>query len=86
MIFLDERFRAHRCNYRYSDSRCSVTHDRASRWALGWINKLDRWGKNIELGPRWLEEVLAIISLKDEVNRVKDQRGAVIEKQRRMGK
>ena len=40
----------------------------------------------IELGPRWLEEVLAIISLKDEVNRVKDQRGAVIEKQRRMGK
>jgi hypothetical protein len=46
MIFLDERFRAHRCNYRYSDSRCSVTHDRASRWALGWINKLDRWGKN----------------------------------------
>ena len=40
----------------------------------------------IELGPRWLEEVLAIISLKDEVNLVKDQRGAVIEKQRRMGK
>jgi DNA invertase Pin-like site-specific DNA recombinase len=40
----------------------------------------------IELGPQWLEEVLAIISLKDEVNRVKDQRGAVIEKQRRMGK
>jgi hypothetical protein len=40
----------------------------------------------IELGPRWLEEVLAIISLKDEVNRVKDQRLAVIEKQRRMGK
>ena len=40
----------------------------------------------IELGPRWLEEVLAIISLKDEVHRVKDQRLAVIEKQRRMGK
>jgi hypothetical protein len=40
----------------------------------------------IELGPRWLEEVLAIISLKDEVNRVKDQRLTVIEKQRRMGK
>ena len=30
--------------------------------------------------------VLAIISLKDEVNRVKDQRLTVIEKQRRMGK
>ena len=28
----------------------------------------------IELGPQWLEEVLAIISLKDEVDRVKDQR------------
>jgi DNA invertase Pin-like site-specific DNA recombinase len=40
----------------------------------------------VELGPRWLEEVLAIISLKDEVNRVKDQRLTVIEKQRRMGK
>jgi hypothetical protein len=40
----------------------------------------------IELGPRWLEEVLAIISLKDEVHRVKDQRLSVIEKQRRMGK
>ena len=40
----------------------------------------------IELGPRWLEEVLAIISLKDEVHRVKDQRLTVIEKQRRMGK
>jgi hypothetical protein len=40
----------------------------------------------IELGPRWLEEVLAIISLKDEVHRVKNQRLAVIEKQRRMGK
>jgi len=40
----------------------------------------------IELGPRWLEEILAIISLKDEVNRVKDQGLTVIEKQRRMGK
>ncbi len=40
----------------------------------------------IELGPRWLEEVLAIISLKDEVHRVKEGRRAVIEKLRRMGK
>jgi site-specific DNA recombinase len=40
----------------------------------------------IELGPRWLEEVLAIISLKDEVHRVKGERVAVIEKLRRMGK
>ena len=28
----------------------------------------------IELGPQWLEEVLAIISLKDEVERVKKDR------------
>lgn len=40
----------------------------------------------IELGPRWLEEVLAIISLKDEVERVKEQRLDVQEKLRRMAK
>ena len=40
----------------------------------------------IELGPQWLEEVLAIISLKDEVARVKKDRATVLEKQRRMGK
>ena len=40
----------------------------------------------IELGPRWLEEVLSIISVKDEVARVKERREAVTEKLRRMGK
>ena len=40
----------------------------------------------IELGPQWLEEVLAIISLKDEVERVKKQRQATLEKLRRMAK
>ena len=40
----------------------------------------------IELGPKWLEEVLAIISLKDEVERVKKQRQQVQEKLRRMAK
>ncbi len=40
----------------------------------------------IELRPRWLEEVLSIISLKDEVYRVKEQKLAVMEKLRRMGK
>ena len=40
----------------------------------------------IELGPQWLEEVLAIISLKDEVERVKKERQAVQEKLRRMAK
>ncbi len=40
----------------------------------------------IELRSRWLEEVLAIISLKDEVERVKKRREAVPEKLRRMGK
>jgi site-specific DNA recombinase len=40
----------------------------------------------IELGPKWLEEVLAIISLKDEVYRVKKEREATREKIRRMAK
>ncbi len=40
----------------------------------------------IELGPQWLEEVLAIISLKDEVERVKNQRQDVQEKLRRMAR
>ncbi len=40
----------------------------------------------IELGPRWLEEVLAIISLKDEVEQVKKKRVATQEKLRRMSR
>jgi len=38
--FLDERFCAFSCGYRYSDNRCFITHDRASRRALGWISNL----------------------------------------------
>jgi len=40
----------------------------------------------IELGPQWLEEVLAIVSLKDEVERVKKERHLVQEKLRRMAR
>jgi site-specific DNA recombinase len=40
----------------------------------------------IELGPKWLEEVLSIISATDEVARVKQQRAKVEEKLRRMAK
>jgi len=40
----------------------------------------------IELGPQWLEEVLAIISLKDEAEQVKRKRQAIQEKLRRMVK
>ena len=40
----------------------------------------------IELGPQWLEEVLSIISLKDEVDRVRKKRQALQEKVSRMGK
>ncbi len=40
----------------------------------------------IELGPQWLEEVLAIVSLKDEVEQVKSKRQATQEKLRRMVK
>jgi site-specific DNA recombinase len=40
----------------------------------------------IELRPHWLEQVLAILSLKDEVERVKKARQDVQEKLRRMAK
>ena len=49
-------------------------------------NQVGKLIEAIELGPRWLEEVLAIISLKDEVDRVKKQREATQEKLRRMVK
>jgi len=39
----------------------------------------------IELGPRWKEQVLAIISVKDEMERVKQERKKVQEKLRRLG-
>jgi DNA polymerase elongation subunit (family B) len=40
----------------------------------------------IELGPHWLEEILVIINLKDEVERVKQECQDVQEKLRRMAK
>ncbi len=40
----------------------------------------------IELGPRWLEEVLTIISLKDEVETISKKRQNAQEKLRRMAK
>jgi hypothetical protein len=40
----------------------------------------------IELGPQWLEEVLSIISLKDEVEKVREKRQTAQEKLRRMAK
>jgi site-specific DNA recombinase len=39
----------------------------------------------IELGPRWLEEVLAIVNLKDDVDRIKRERKQLQEKLRRLG-
>src|SRR5918996_431661 len=40
----------------------------------------------IELGPRWQQQVLAIISVKDEVERVKEQRLRVKDKLKWLGK
>ena len=40
----------------------------------------------IELGPRWLEEVLSIISLQDQVQKVREDRAKVQEKLRRMAR
>ncbi|MBI2859184.1 MAG: recombinase family protein [Chloroflexi bacterium] len=48
--------------------------------------QIGRMVEAIELGPQWLEQVLSIISLKDEVDRVKKARLAVQEKLRRMMK
>jgi hypothetical protein len=42
--------------------------------------------ENIELGDQWLEEVLAIINLKDEVETVKKKKQVTQEKFRRMAK
>ena len=49
-------------------------------------DQVSRLVEAIELGPKWLEEVLTIISLKDDVERVKKERRAVQEKLRRMAK
>ena len=50
------------------------------------LKQIGRIIQSIELGPQWLEEVLAIISLKDEIERVKTERQQVLEKLRRMTK
>ena len=42
--------------------------------------------ESIELGPTWLEELLSIISLKDEVARIKKDKANAQEKLRRMTK
>lgn len=39
----------------------------------------------IELGPRWLEEVLSIVNLKDDVERINRERKQLQEKLRRLG-
>ena len=40
----------------------------------------------IELKPKWQEEVLAILNLKDEVSRITKERQDIHEKKRRMAK
>jgi len=49
-------------------------------------NQIRQLVGTIKLRTRWLEEVLSIISLKDEVNRVKERKLAVLETLRRTGK
>ena len=48
--------------------------------------QIGRVVESIELGPKWLEEALAIVSLQDEVQRVKEERSKAEEKLRRMAK
>jgi hypothetical protein len=40
----------------------------------------------IDLGPRWLEEVLALVNLTDDVDRIKRERKQVQEKLKRMAR
>ena len=40
----------------------------------------------IELGPRWEEEVLSIVSTRDEAESIRDKRQKVQERLRRLGK
>jgi len=49
-------------------------------------NQVSRLIEFIELDPQWLEEVLAIISLKGEVDQVTKKREAAQEKLRRMAR
>ena len=49
-------------------------------------NQINSLIEAIELRPRWLEEVLAIISLKDEVDNISQKRQNTQEKLRRMAK
>jgi site-specific DNA recombinase len=75
----------------YREHFCSRSHARcpaegASMHCEVADEQTGRIVEAIELGPKWLEEVLAIISLKDEVERVKKQRHDVQEKLRRMAR
>ena len=54
--------------------------------AISLMNQIGNLIEAIELRPKWLEEVLAIISLKDEVERVRKARQDIQEKLRRMAK
>ena len=49
-------------------------------------NQIGKLIEAIELKPNWLEQVLAILSLKDETERVRKARQDVQEKLRRMAK
>jgi site-specific DNA recombinase len=75
--------------YREHHESRSIAHCPARGGSIPCHVADDQVGKlieSIELGQRWLEEALAIISLKDEVDRVKKARIATQEKLRRMAK
>ena len=42
--------------------------------------------ENVELSDKWLEEVLTIISVKDEAERIKKKRQDIQQRLRRMGR
>ena len=63
-----------------------VDRYRRDKLRRGYHDHVGKLVEAMELGPRWLEEVLAIISLKDEVERVRKERKTVQEKLRRMAK
>jgi site-specific DNA recombinase len=48
--------------------------------------QIDQLISSIELGPQWLEEVLAIINMKDETERIQKRKYALQERLKRIGK
>ena len=71
-------------NHSRSQAPCPSTGSSISCYVID--EQIGKLIEAIELRPQWLEQVLAILSLKDEVEKVKKSRQDTQEKLRRMAK